>query len=196
MLIHPDIPVRMVQRGKEKFFCTYHKADCTTISHTAHVNLLWPAIFDSFLPSRKRSVSGKDRIPIHLTEVLQRNAKVSETAKRTGHRSLFWNKPYFPLLSQFRLPAIQLPFSWRPPAIQSSIQWGTEISSPIFILLLPVFKAVTAHGRPRVSSLWRVQSCSKACKEDLMKHPLSSIIVKEVQQHNLTSLCSEMNPVP
>ena len=75
MLIHPDFPGRMVQQRLER------KSPASVIEqnaqppHPAQVNLLWPTIFDSFLLSRKRSVSGKDQIPIHLVKVL-----LSETA--------------------------------------------------------------------------------------------------------------------
>lgn len=88
MLTHPDFPVKMVQQGQEG----NPSAPITEQASTPHnhlnpapVNFLWPTIFDSSLPSRKRPVSGKDQVPIHLIKVLQGKAKLSETAKRTEH---------------------------------------------------------------------------------------------------------------
>lgn len=118
MLIHPDFPVRMVQWGEEKF-CTYPRAACTT-TQTARVNLLWPTIFDSFFPSRKRSVPAKDQIPIHLTKILQRKGKLSEPVKRTEHKR--------PLLEPALLPPSFLvsfprnPTSFQLEATSNTIQ--------------------------------------------------------------------------
>lgn len=96
MLIHPDFPVRTVQEGLERKPSAPDMEQNAQPPHPAQVHLLWPTTFDSFLPSRKRSVSGKDRIPIHLIKVLQRKAKLSETAKRTELKR--------PLLEQAPLP--------------------------------------------------------------------------------------------
>lgn len=96
MLIHPGFPVRMVQWGGKRNSSAPITEQAAWQPHTAQVNLLWPTVFDSFLPSRKRSVSGKDQIPIHLIKDLPRKAKLSETAKRTEHKR--------PLLEQAPLP--------------------------------------------------------------------------------------------
>lgn len=153
MLIHPDFPVRMVQWGWEGNSSTPIREEAAQPPHPAQVNLLRPTIFDSFLPSRKRSVSGKDQIPIHLVKVLQRKAKLSETAKGLHTRGLSPNKPYFPL--SFLVSLARNPTSFQLEATSNLIQWGTEISSPLFVLVLIFFKAVTARDRPRESSLWR-----------------------------------------
>ena len=190
MLIHPDFPGRMVQQRLER------KSPASVIEqnaqppHPAQVNLLWPTIFDSFLLSRKRSVSGKDQIPIHLLKVL-----LSETAcVLLNTRGLSWNKPYFP--PSFLVAFARNPTSFLLEATSNMIQQGTEISSPVFVLIPLIFRAVAARDRPRESSLWRAQRCSKACKGNLMEpFTLQPFFFNEVQQHNLTSLCSEMNHI-
>lgn len=99
MLIHPGFPVRMVQWGGKSNSSAPIIEQAARQTHTAQVNLLWPTIFDSFLPSRKRSVSGKDQIPIHLVKDLQRKPNWVRQRKGRNTRGLSWNKPHFPLLS-------------------------------------------------------------------------------------------------
>lgn len=96
MLIHPDFPVRMVQWGWERNSSTPIIEQAAQPPHPAQVDLLWPTIFHSFLPSRKRSVSGKDQVPIHLIKVPHRKAKLSERAEGLNTRGLSPNKPSFP----------------------------------------------------------------------------------------------------
>lgn len=131
MLIHPDFPVRMVQWGWERNSSTPSIEQTAQPPHPAHVHLLWPTIFDSLLPSRKRSVSGKDQIPIHLIKALQRKAKLSKTAKGLDTRGLSPNKPYFPPSSLVSLA--RSPTSFQLEATGNMIQCGPEISSPISV---------------------------------------------------------------
>lgn len=99
MLSHLDFLWRMVQWGKRNSPAPIIQ-QIAKEPPTVQIHLLWLAILDSFLPSRTRSVSGKDQIPTHLIKVLQRKAKVSEKAKRTGHKRLLLDLavtlPFFP----------------------------------------------------------------------------------------------------
>ena len=71
------------------------------------------------------------------------------------------------------------------------IQWSTGISSPIFVLILLVFKATAARDRPGGAQVLP-KILQKKLNETIH---LAAFFFNEVQQHNLIPLCTEMNHI-
>lgn len=115
------------------------------------------------IPPKKEICAWKGSNSYTPDQSFSEETKLSEPAKRTEHKR--------PLLEPALLPpSFLLSFARNPTSFQledtsNMIRWGAEISSPICVIILQAVKAVTAQHRHRVSSLSRVQCCSKACEE-------------------------------
>lgn len=120
MLSHSDFPVRMVQWGEERSFCTDHKSRLH--DHLIQLELLYfrqPFLTHSS-PQERDLYLGRIKFLHTWSRSFRGKPNWVRQLKKLNKRGLSWNKAYCLLLSQPHLLGVQLPFRWGSPALPSS----------------------------------------------------------------------------
>lgn len=142
MLIHPDFPVRMVQRGGKRNSSAPIVEQTAWQPQTAQVNPLWPPFLTHSSPQERDLCLGRIKFLYTWSKSFRGKPNWVRQLKRTEHKR--------PLLEQALLPPSFLVSYARKSNFlsagghqQHDLVRYWDFFPPVFVLILLIFKAAT-----------------------------------------------------